>query len=290
MTEQASTPNWWDLEDTRAWRTWREQYLSRSPIQYTPVAIRNPTQLSASEIEELSTRVQSSGVALYRTEPDPGEEGLLALGAQLGLQRIDHHQCAEPSGVAHLRAQKNAVRQFIPYTNRRLRWHTDGYYQNGAAPIRSFLLHCVRPARKGGRNRLLDPRSLYIALRDENPEHIAALSNPNVFEVPAFIEHGIEKRPAYQGSVFALDDGHLYMRYTERGVNIHWHKDAKAALVRVRELLDELPQAQRKLKLESGCGLIAHNVLHCRSAFTDASDTPRLLYRIRYHDRVTVPC
>ncbi len=290
MTEHSSTPDWWKLEDTPAWRTWREQYLSRSAIQYTPVPLDNPAQLSSSEIEALQTRIQTSGVALYQTETDPGENTLLALGAQLGLREIDHHQCAEASGVARLSVRGDVASRFIPYTSKRLRWHTDGYYQGDTTPIRAFLLHCVRPAEEGGSNHLLDPRALYIALRDENPEYIAALSRPDVFEVPPFVENGVEKRPATQGAVFALDDGHLYMRYTERSVNIHWRNDAHAALARIHELLNELPQARREHKLESGCGLIAHNVLHCRSAYTNVPDNPRLLYRIRYRDRIVLPC
>jgi len=40
--------------------------------------------------------------------------------------------------------------------------------------------------------------------------------------------------------------------------------------------------------LRAGQGIICNNVLHSRSAFTDAADSGqvRLLYRARYHDRI----
>jgi hypothetical protein len=40
-------------------------------------------------------------------------------------------------------------------------------------------------------------------------------------------------------------------------------------------------------RLESGWGLISSNVLHTRTAFIDGT-TPRLLYRARYYDEMTV--
>jgi hypothetical protein len=39
--------------------------------------------------------------------------------------------------------------------------------------------------------------------------------------------------------------------------------------------------------LQSGQGLISNNVLHDRSAFNDQPERPRLLYRLRYFDRIS---
>jgi len=290
LTDRPSPPDWWHLNNNEAWQAWREQYQAHAAICYEPVDLHNLNQLRDVELQEIRRRVCASGVALYRSEPDPGENALLAFGAQLGLHRVDHHQCAEASGVAHLNARDDAAARFIPYTRKRLRWHTDGYYQDETAKIHSFLLHCAMPAQDGGANRLLDPRALYIALREEDPAYIEMLSRPEIFTVPPYQEDGIVQRPAYSGTVFSLDEDQLYMRYTERSVHIRWQPEAEAALTRIRELLESLPQAMHELKLEPGCGLIAHNVLHCRSAYTNVPESPRLLYRIRYHDRVSPSC
>jgi hypothetical protein len=48
-----------------------------------------------------------------------------------------------------------------------------------------MVLHCVRPAASGGVNRLLDPELAYIALRDADPAHGAALMQPDAMTIPA---------------------------------------------------------------------------------------------------------
>ena len=291
MTEASSAPPaWWDLADTEAYRAWREPILEAGEADFTPVEVRDPARLSEAETRALASRLHAFGAVCYGTERGPGPGELLAFGEQLGLTHLDHHQCAEPDGVAQLTAREDDAGRFIPYTRQRLRWHTDGYYQPEKRKIRSFILHCVCPAQEGGINRLLDPRLLYIALRDEDPGLVRALARPQAFTVPAHAEDGRERRAEFSGPVFAADGEHLYMRYTERAVNIRWHPDTDAARARIGELLETLEPARRTLRLEAGCGLIAHNVLHCRSAYADSSETPRLLYRTRYTDRAHRPC
>ena len=259
-------------------------------MDFAPVRLRSPTRLSAAEINALTTRLHAGGAVCYATDRTLEPHDILALGEQLGLKHPDRHQCAEPDGVARLTAREDAAGRFIPYTRHRLRWHTDGYYQPDTQRIRSFILHCVQPASDGGVNRLLDPRLLYIALRDEDPDLVRALTHPRAFTVPAHAEGGEERRAEFSGPVFSADGAHLYMRYTERAIHIRWRPETEAARLRVQELLETLPQARRSLRLEAGCGLIAHNVLHCRSAYTDSAEHPRLLYRTRYTDRACRPC
>jgi hypothetical protein len=44
-----------------------------------------------------------------------------------------------------------------------------------------------------------------------------------------------------------------------------------------------------RLLLQPGMGIVANNVPHERSAFTDDPRRPRLLYRARYLDHVAAP-
>ncbi len=120
-------------------------------------------------------------------------------------------------------------RGYIPYSNRRLQWHTDGYYNPPERQVRAFVLHCVTPAANGGENALLDPEIAYLRLRDENPEFIRALMAPDVLTIPANTEEGGENRPAQTGPVFSIDPvtGSLHMRYTARTRSIEWKPDAK---------------------------------------------------------------
>lgn len=289
-TSPHSPPDWWDLAHTEAYRAWREQVLAESAMDFTPVQLRDPARLSETEVDTLASRLYASGAVCYGTDRILEPRDILALGEQLGLVNLDHHQCAEPDGVAQLTAREDTAGRFIPYTRHRLRWHTDGYYQPDTQRIRSFILHCVQPALDGGVNRLFDPRLLYIVLRDEDPDLIRALAHSQAFTVPAHAEDGEERRAEFSGPVFSADGEHLYMRYTERAIHIRWHPETETARLRIQELLEIQPQANHPLRLDAGCGLIAHNVLHCRSAYTDSADHPRLLYRTRYTDRANPPC
>jgi hypothetical protein len=214
------------------------------------------------------------------------------LGAQLGLVRLDTHWLAEEDGISHIRvsAQSDGRGGFIPYTDRAIRWHTDGYYHPGERRIRGMILHAVRPARGGGVNALLDPELAYIALRDRSSAHVRALMQPDAMTVPAREGDDGVARPAQGGPVFSVDaqDGTLHMRYTARTRSIEWKADAatRAAVQALEVVLAGDTPGILHARLEAGMGLVCHNVLHDRSAFDDDPAQPRLLYRARYLDRV----
>ena len=84
--------------------------------------------------------------------------------------------------------RSQAGNQYIPYTNKALSWHTDGYYNVLDKQIFGIIMHCVRPAAEGGVNSLLNPENVYIALRDENPAYIEALMHPEAMTIPDNIE------------------------------------------------------------------------------------------------------
>jgi hypothetical protein len=80
------------------------------------------------------------------------------------------------------------------------------------------------------------------------------------------------------------------MRYTARKRHVIWRQDAatQAAVNAPEEVLASDPLIIRH-KLRPGEGLICNNILHNRSGFTEGADgTGRLLYRVRFHDRISV--
>src|SRR5690606_19858266 len=101
--------------------------------------------------------------------------------------------------------------------------------------------HCVRPAREGGGNALLDPEILYIRLRDESPALVAALMHNEAMRIPDSVEEDGRVRPASTGPVLWVDprDGSLGMRYTARARNVSWRDDAdtRSALALIERLL-----------------------------------------------------
>jgi alpha-ketoglutarate-dependent taurine dioxygenase len=194
---------------------------------------------------------------------------------------------ADEDGVSSLEVTpEKSARGYIPYSNRRLLWHTDGYYNAPGERIRAFILHCVRPAAAGGENRLLDPEIAYMLLHDADPRYVDALSAAEAMTIPANTEDGAA-RPAQSGPVFSMDGGKLHMRYTARTRSIEWRSDeaTQAAVQCLKRILESDSPYVFKVRLAGGQGLVCNNVLHDRSAFTDG--TPgRLVYRARYLDRL----
>ena len=145
---------------------------------------------------------------------------------------------------------------------------------------------------QGGESLLLDHEILYILLRDENPNWIKALMQPNAMTIPANILDDKEIRPARTGPVFSVtSEGKLHMRYSARLRNIEWASDAdtQAAVAFIQKLWkDEISPYILRYKLKAGEGIIANNVLHRRTEFKDSNEfgKQRLLYRGRYYDAV----
>ncbi len=287
-------PAHFDLDNETAYRAWRERKLEQHPrlLDELLVEVRDPRRLSSAEREAILACHRRANMALYAsgTGSDPDKEIPRLLGLQLGLRNLDANFLADDDGISPLSVAAAGTRtEFIPYTNRGIKWHTDGYYNTLDRQVHAVLLHCVRSAEAGGENQLLDHEIAYILLRDENPDHIRALMAPDAMTIPPRMDGEVVARAAQSGPVFAVyPDGHLHMRYTMRATNVEWKQDERtgAALTALEGLLaGDLPWKFHG-RLEPGMGLVCNNVLHDRSPFTDSEGHRRLLYRARYYDRV----
>lgn len=296
--KHAAMGNPFDLSDQRGYLTWREQKLARYPaaLDELVVPLADPLALSVAERDAILEACRRANMAVY-SFPQPPEMDkplVAALGEQFGLRRLDSNLYADDDGISALQVSAERRQyEYIPYSNRAISWHTDGYYNPPERRVRAMVLHCARPAARGGENTLLDHEILYIQLRDENPRHIEALMQPDAMTIPANVENGVEIRPEQTGPVFALDEqtGCLHMRYTARTRSIHWKQDQMTlAAVQCLEglLAADSPYVFRH-RLAPGQGIICNNVLHARSAFEDdaAPGQGRLFYRARYYDRIS---
>jgi hypothetical protein len=280
-----------DLDDDAAYRRWRDTRLALRPRRAEDllVTVHDARRLDAVERAALHAAIGRGGFALYRSTLRSEDSTLpRRLGEQLGMQRLDANWLAGEDGVSRIAvsAASDGAGGFIPYTDRAIGWHTDGYYHPEQRRIRGMVLHCVRPAREGGENRLLDPALAYIALRDRDPRLVRALMQPDAMTIPARTDEGGVARAEQGGPVFSVcGDGHLHMRYTARTRSIAWKDDAdtRAAVAALQEVLASSPWVWR-VRMEAGMGLVGHNVLHDRSAFADAPDRPRLVLRARFLD------
>ncbi len=279
-------------EQPEAYRRWRERKLAAYPrcAQDLVVEVRDPRALSDAEVGKLREVCAAANMAVY-SSPLAGladKELVRRVGARLGLEHLQSNPFADEDGISALEAApEKSARGYIPYSNRRLHWHTDGYYNAPAQRIRAFILHCARAAATGGENRVLDHEIAYLLLRDADPDHVRALSAPRAMTIPANTDEGMA-RPAQSGPVFSGDGGALHMRYTARTRSIEWRANAatQAAVQCLRKILESGSPYVFTLRLEPGQGLVCNNVLHDRSAFTDTPDAGRLVYRARYLDRI----
>lgn len=290
---QQLVENHFDLLNESVYRRWRECKLSDYPneIGDLVVEIANPHRLSEGEHQALQLLCKKTNMAIWSglTGHDSDKNIIRDLGRRFGLENLDHNMCADNDAITSLTVQPDALHQgYIPYSNRPISWHTDGYYNPLDLQIHGLLLHCVQPADEGGENELLDHEIVYLLIRDENPDYIRALMHPEAMTIPANIADGEELRPARTGPVFAIyPDGHLHMRYTDRSRSIEWREDPvlKEAVAFLKKALKTPSPWHFQGKLEAGQGLISNNVLHTRTAFNDHEHS-RLLYRARYFDRI----
>ena len=196
------------------------------------------------------------------------ERNLIAFGEAFGLTAVEDHRSAGLDGIVRIEVVDQGGRLgYIPYTDRPINWHTDGYY-NFHGPdraIRAMLLHCQSPSASGGVNRLLDPEIAYIRLRDQDASLIEALMRTDAMTIPASIEAGGRVRPENVGPVFFVDprSGALGMRFTARRRNVVWREDSVTQRS-VEALLGVLraDPLVAETRLAAGQGLVCNNVLH----------------------------
>ena len=287
--------NPFNLVDDSAYQAWKNWKLDNIPVSASDIKLEidNPNSLSEEELKAIKGICQKSNMVIYniRCKSETNKDAIKNLGMQIGLSRLDSNLCADEDDITSLTYKEDGRQKgYIPYSNMRLSWHTDGYYNTPDMQIRGIILHCVQPAAEGGVNALLDHELLYIHLRETNPAYISALMKPDAMIIPPNVENGEEIREAQGGPVFSVHDryGTLHCRYSARTRNITWKADSvtQEATQCITEYLNSADAPILNYRLEAGEGLLCNNVLHNRTGFSDSEEQKRLLYRARYFDRI----
>lgn len=283
------------LKEQHSYEEWRAQKLYKYPedARQLIIELNNPIKIMDNELMKLKSTCSKANIVIYRcTNVEHNDRNIVnSIAQQLGLRQLDDNLCADEDRISVIADKGEHQSPYIPYTNKPLNWHTDGYYNADEQRIHAFLMHCVRPAKSGGENSYLDPEIAYIQLRDQNPDYISALMHDDVMTVPANTLNGKQIRPAQTGPVFYIDahSKALCMRYTARQRNIIWKQD-KAVQHAVAFLHEVLQQSSYVFyyTLNAGEGVICNNVLHNRTAFVDYQDISkkRVLLRGRFYNRV----
>ena len=277
------------------WRAWKLSVYPKAPSEIL-IDIDNPFAVTEKEQEKIKQCFINANMAIYsiNNRSDFADKKIVeTLGQKFGLFQLDNNLGADSDKITSLQVIEGGRKQgYIPYSNLKLSWHTDGYYNLPEKQIRGIILHCANNAAEGGENALLDHEMMYMHLRDEDPAYISALMKTEVLTIPANIENGVEIRGTQTGPVFSVDEntGALHMRYSARKRNIIWTDDeitTKAVNAIDDFLASDSPWILRH-KLEPGQGLICNNVLHNRTSFKndEANGFERLIYRGRYYDRL----
>lgn len=293
-TASAASP--FDLDNDDFYLQWCDTKLDGYPetLGDLLVELNDPRKLTDAEHQKLLSLCQKTNMVIYaaKTGDDPDPEIPLAMGRAFKLLELDHNWLADETGLTSLTVVDEGSRQnYIPYSNRAINWHTDGYYNTADKQIHGLNLHCVMPAPDGGENRLMDHEIVYLQLRDENPDYIRALMADDVMIIPPRIgKDGVIARKEETGPVFSVNpvSGDLHMRYTIRTRNVIWKDDPLTleALLRLENILESDSKYNYQGKLQPGMGLVSNNVLHDRSAFADSDSQKRLIYRARYYARL----
>lgn len=286
-----------DLNDHYSYQRWRNAKLKNYPraVEQIVVDVNEIGQLSPLEHQALLDLCKKTNMAVYRSaKPLTSKDQLKEVCRDFGLSHLDKNLYADDDGISALKVT-NEKRQFdyIPYSDKPIRWHTDGYYNKLENSIRAMVLHCENPSQAGGENQLLDHEIVYILMREENPQYISALMQGDAMTIPANVEQGIEIRPAQTGPVFSVnpDTGDLHMRYTARTKSIEWKQDEDVlrAVAFLEHLLSsDMPYIYR-YRLQANEGVLSNNVLHGRSKIDNGLDQgqQRIMYRARYYDRIS---
>ncbi len=277
------------------YRKWRDDRLTAAEAAKSTgfVEISDLANPSKAEKSELIRRCKAANLALYEV-PDSSDHRaeLRDFAESFGLRIAEKHRSAGGDGIVALR-ESDAPSQtgYIPYSKRKMNWHTDGYYNAPDDRISAMVLHTAQPADDGGSNQFLDHTIAFIRLMDENPDYVRALMHPEAMTIPPN-EEGGSYRPASVGPVFFPDaeTGEMQMRYTARTRSIAWRDDplTREAVAFLQSTLEKPDPMTISIRFGKGQGVLCNNVLHDRTGF-DAKAvefSPRVVYRVRFHNRV----
>ena len=294
-----------------AYLAWREKKLADFPdFSEITVDVGDGARFTLSESKKIRSLLKRCGMAIFRSsdamassgDESHGRDVVSGISKHFCLKNPDKNPYADEDALTplHVAAGKARIEEgrklYIPYTDKAINWHTDGYYNLPDRTIRTMLLYCVRPAKSGGTNMLFDPEMAYLLMRDADVEMVRALAHPQAMTIPANEIDEAVTREDVTGPVFSIDriDGSLRMRYTARKKNVVWRNDTNTikALGFLENMFSEANAKNNKFMFEYGLGagegLICNNILHTRTSFVDGEqeNEKRFILRGRYKQRI----
>ena len=246
------------------------------------VNIHDINNVKISEIAKIKETIYKYNSCIYSSKVAlKNNTNLLKFVESVGMRTYDCNNI-ESNEISTITPLQNNKINYIPYTDKSLNWHTDGYYDKKS--IFSWLLHCVNPATQGGENYLLDHE---LALREYvlRNDDIDNLMAEDALTIP---ESKDTSRSEISTYIFSFKNQYkkLHMRFSMRKDNIGTSPKASSAITKLREIIkNDCAKYSLTYKLEKNEGIITNNILHGREAFKD-DKVKRKLLRIRSYERL----
>ena len=246
------------------------------------VNIHDINNVKISEIAKIKETIYKYNSCIYSSKIAlKNNTNLLKFAESVGMKTYDCNNI-ESNEISTITPLQNNKINYIPYTDKSLNWHTDGYYDKKS--IFSWLLHCVNPATQGGENYLLDHE---LALREYvlRNDDIDNLMAEDALTIP---ESKDTSRSEISTYIFSFKNQYkkLHMRFSMRKDNIGTSRKANSAMTKLREIIEnDCAKYSLTYKLQKNEGIITNNILHGREAFKD-DKVKRKLLRIRSYERL----
>ena len=246
------------------------------------VNIHDINNVKISEIAKIKETINKYNSCIYSSKVAlKTNTNLLKFVESVGMRTYDCNNI-ESNEISTITPLQNNKINYIPYTDKSLNWHTDGYYDKKS--IFSWLLHCVNPATQGGENYFLDHE---LALREYilRNDDVNNLMAEDALTIP---ESKDTSRSEISTYVFSFKNQYkkLHMRFSMRKDNIGTSPKANSAMTKLREIIEnDCAKYSLTYKLQKNEGIITNNILHGREAFKD-DKVKRKLLRIRSYERL----
>ena len=263
---------------------WAEEKERNIPhnVNEILVNIHDINNVKISEIYKIKETINRYNSCIYSSKVAlKTNTNLLKFVESVGMRTYDRNNI-ESNEISTITPLQNNKINYIPYTDKSLNWHTDGYYDRKS--IFSWLLHCVNPATQGGENYLLDHE---LALREYvlRNDDIDNLMAEDALIIP---ESKDTLRSEISTYIFSFKNPYkkLHMRFSMRKDNIGTSPKASSAITKLREIIEnDCAKYSLTYKLQKNEGIITNNILHGREAFKD-DKVKRKLLRIRSYERL----
>mgnify|MGYP006243064791 FL=1 len=246
------------------------------------VNIHDINNVKTSEIAKIKETIYKYNSCIYSSKIAlKSNTNLLKFVELVGMRTYDCNNI-DSNEISTITPLQNSKINYIPYTDKPLNWHTDGYYDKKS--IFSWLLHCVNPANQGGENYLLDHELVLreYLLRNDDINNLMA---EDALTIP---ESKYTSRSEISTYIFSFKNKYkrLHMRFSMRKDNIGTSAKANSAVIKLREIIEgNCAKYSLTYKLQKNEGIITNNILHGRKAFKD-DKVKRKLLRIRSYERL----